>query len=145
MRNRVVWFLVGVALVIALALFSTGLAVAAIHGDSGVSGTVGRQVSQAKVAFGVTHIFIRQDAYSPSHIEVVLGTTVTWTNQDKVPHSVIVSPVVFSTANSWESSLLNPGQSFSYTFSSSGTFKYVCTEHPEMTGTVIVMQQGDSL
>ncbi len=44
MRNRVVWFLVGVALVIALALFSTDLAVSAMHGDFGANGTVGRQV-----------------------------------------------------------------------------------------------------
>jgi plastocyanin len=139
MRNRVVWFLVGAVLVSALALFGTGLAVAATHGDFGANGTVERPVSQGTTAFGVTHVFIRQDAYSPPRIEVVLGTTVTWTNQDNVPHSVIVSPVVLSTANTWESRLLSPGQSFSYTFTSSGTFKYACSEHPEMTGIVFVM------
>jgi len=139
MRNRVVWFLVGAVLVGALALFGSGLAVASMHGAFGASGTAGRQVSQESVAFGVSHVFIRQDAYSPSHIEVVLGTTVTWTNQDNVPHSVIVSPVVLSAANTGESRLLSPGQSFSYTFTSDGTFKYACTEHPNMTGAVIVM------
>jgi len=139
MRNRVVWFLVGAVLVSALALFGTGLAVAATHGDFGANGTVERPVSQETTAFGIMHVFIRQDAYTPSRIEVVLGTTVTWTNQDNVPHSVIVSPVVLSTANTWESRLLSPGQSFSYTFTSSGTFQYHCSEHPEMTGIVIVM------
>jgi plastocyanin len=139
MRNRVVWFLVGAVLVGALALFGSGLAVASMHGAFGTSGTAGRQVSQESVAFGVSHVFIRQDAYSPSHIEVLLGTTVTWTNQDNVPHSVIVAPVVISAANMGESRLLSPGQSFSYTFTSDGTFKYACTEHPNMTGVVIVM------
>jgi plastocyanin len=78
-------------------------------------------------------------AYSPAYIQVVLGTTVTWTNRDTVPHTVILSPVVISSSDNWESGLLYPRQSFSYTFTSRGTFKYYCSEHPfEMIGTVIV-------
>ncbi len=73
-------------------------------------------------------------------IQVVLGTTVTWTNRDIVPHNVTLSPVVISSSDNWESRLLYPGQSFSYTFTSRGTFPYYCSEHPfEMIGTVIVM------
>src|ERR1700694_3576443 len=73
------------------------------------------------------------------HIEVTIGTTVTWTNQDTVPHTVAFSPVVLSSSNSWESGLLYPGQSFTYYFTSSGAFQYHCQEHPfEMIGTVNV-------
>ena len=138
MRNRAVWFLVGAVLVSVLALVSIGAEVAAMNGAFGASGTVERPVSQETTAFAVTHVFIRQGVYSPSHIQVPLNTTVTWINQDNVPHSVIFSPVVISTANTWESGLLSPGQFFSYTFTSRGTFQYRCSEHPEMTGIVIV-------
>lgn len=137
MRNRAVWVLVGAVLVSVLALVGTGVAIAAMNGAFGASGMV-RPVSQETTAFGVTHVFIRDGAYSPSRIQVPLGTTVTWTNQDSVPHNVILSPVVISTADTGESGLLSPGQSFSYTFTSRGTFKYACSEHPGMFGTVIV-------
>ena len=81
---------------------------------------------------------MRHDLFSPTRIQVVLGTTVTWTNQDTVPHNVTIAPVVMSSSNNWESGLLSPGQSFSYTFTSQGTFQYHCQEHPGMTGEVIV-------
>jgi plastocyanin len=81
---------------------------------------------------------MRHETFSPAHIQVVLGTTVTWTNQDNVPHNVTLSPVVMSSSNDWESRLLYPGQSFSYTFTSQGTFQYHCQEHPGMIGAVIV-------
>ncbi len=138
MRNRAVWFLVGAVLVCVLALVGTGLAMAAVNGAFGASGAAERPVSQETTAFGVTHVFIRHGAYSPSRIQVVLGTAVTWTNQDVVPHSVILSPVVISVNDTGKSELLYPGQSFSYTFTSRGTFTYSCSEHPEMVGTVIV-------
>ena len=78
------------------------------------------------------------EQFSPARIQVVLGTTVTWTNQDTVPHNVTISPVVISSSNDWESGLLYPGQSFSYTFSSHGTFQYHCQEDAGMIGVVIV-------
>jgi plastocyanin len=81
---------------------------------------------------------MRHDLFSPQRIQVVLGTTVTWTNQDAVSHNVTIAPVVMSSSNNWESGLLSPGQSFSYTFTSQGTFQYHCLEHPGMVGIVIV-------
>ncbi len=137
MRNRAVWFFVGAILVSVLALASTGIALAAMHG---AFGTAERPAAQEAAGVGVTHVFMRNDQYFPSRIQVVTGTTVTWTNQDNVPHSVILTPVVISsTADIWESGLLSPGQSFSYTFTVRGTFKYYCSEHPnEMIGIVTV-------
>ncbi|HEX6551683.1 MAG TPA: plastocyanin/azurin family copper-binding protein [Ktedonobacteraceae bacterium] len=134
MRNRTVWFFVAIVLVCVLALMGTGLVVAAAHGGLRAGTT-----AQDKPVFGATHVYMRREAYSPASIQVVFGTTVTWTNQDTVPHTVILSPVVISSSDNWESGLLSPGQSFSYTFTSRGTFKYYCSQHPsEMIGTVIV-------
>ncbi len=73
-----------------------------------------------------------------AHIQVLLGTTVTWTDLDSVHHSVVLFPVVISTADTGKSGVLSPGQSFSYTFTSRGIFEYSCSEHPGMFGTVVV-------
>jgi plastocyanin len=138
MRDRKMWFLVGIALVFALALMGTGFVVAAMHGDLSGNGTVQASGSQDKTVFGDTHVYMRHELFSPARIQVVLGTTVTWTNRDSVPHNVTIAPVVISSSNNWESELLSPGQSFSYTFTSQGTFQYHCQEHPGMIGVVIV-------
>jgi plastocyanin len=138
MRNRTTWFIVGIVLVGALALMGTGFVVAATHGGLGAGGTAQASVSQDKTVFGATNVYMRHETFSPAHIQVALGTTVTWTNQDNVPHNVTISPIVISSSNDWESRLLYPGQSFSYTFTSHGTFQYHCQEHPGMIGAVIV-------
>ena len=137
MRNRVVWFLVGIVLVCVLALLGVGYVVVS-HGGSSGNGTAQASSSQDKTVFGVTQVYMRHDLFSPQRIQVVLGTTVTWTNQDTVSHNVTIAPVVMSSSNNWESGLLSPGQSFSYTFSSQGTFQYHCQEDPGMVGIVIV-------
>lgn len=138
MRNRLMWFLVGIILVFVLALVGTGFVVAAMHGDLRVAGAAQASGSQNKPVFGATQVYMRHEIFSPARIQVVLGTTVTWTNQDNVPHNVTIAPVVMSSSNGWESRLLYPGQSFSYTFTSQGTFQYHCQEDPGMIGTVIV-------
>jgi plastocyanin len=70
--------------------------------------------------------------FQPSSISVQHGTTVTWTNNDSVPHTV--------TGNNGgpSSAVLQPGQTYSYTFNQTGTFPYHCSIHPYMTGTVTV-------
>ena len=75
---------------------------------------------------------IRDFAFHPAQIEISVGTTVTWTNQDSVAHT--------STAEdgTWDSGNLDQGQSYSYTFDRPGTHPYVCLYHPNMRGTVVV-------
>jgi plastocyanin len=138
MRDRKMWFLVGIVLVCVLALLGIGYVVASKNGGLSGNGTAQASTSQDKTVFGVTHVYMRHDLFSPERIQVVLGTTVTWTNQDTVPHNVTFAPVVMSSSNNWESGLLSPGQSFSYTFTSQGTFQYHCQEDPGMVGVVIV-------
>jgi plastocyanin len=82
------------------------------------------------------------DAYSPNPIQVSVGTTVTWTNNDAQPHTV-TSGSNGQPDNKFNSSpnftpLLNPGQTFSFTFTQAGNYPYFCTLHPNMVGTVSV-------
>jgi len=126
MRDRLVWFLLGIVLVCVLALMGTGYVVASMNSGLRANGTAQASTSQDKTVFGDTQVYMHRDLFSPARIQVVLGTTVTWTNQDTVPHNVTIAPVVMSSSNNWESGLLSPGQSFSYTFTSQGTFQYHC-------------------
>ena len=82
---------------------------------------------------GVTKLTIQNFAYQPENIQVRVGTTVTWTNQDNVPHSV-----TFKNGMK-DSGLLYQGQSFSYTFNTPGTYQYYCKVHPYMVATVNVV------
>src|SRR4051794_8736413 len=60
------------------------------------------------------------------------GTTVTWTNGDDIPHTVVSKDGVF------KSKVLDTGDHFSFTFAKPGQFGYFCSLHPHMTGTIIV-------
>jgi nitrite reductase (NO-forming) len=82
------------------------------------------------------------DAYSPSEITVEVGTTVTWTNEDGVLHTVTSGTAadnVGSPDGLFDSGFLAEGDSWSYTFTEEGTFPYFCSPHPWMQGTVIVI------
>jgi len=99
-------------------------------GSVTTSGSSGVQVSiQAGSAVNSTTTY-----YSPPMITVVIGinNTVTWTNNDNAPHSVTADD------GSFDSGLLNEGQTWSYTFMTPGTYVYHCIIHLWMIGTVIV-------
>jgi plastocyanin len=63
---------------------------------------------------------------------VPVGTTVTWTNRDDIPHTVVSTDGVF------KSKVLDTDEKFSYTFAKAGTFAYFCSLHPKMTGKIVV-------
>ena len=65
-------------------------------------------------------------------VTVKAGTTVTWTNGDDIPHTVVSKDGVF------RSKVLDTGDHFSFTFAKTGQFGYFCSLHPHMTGTIIV-------
>lgn len=75
---------------------------------------------------------IKDFAFGPVRITVERGGTVTWTNADKVGHSVVVA------AGSVRSAVLNTGQTFSTRFETAGTFGYICGVHAYMTGQIEV-------
>jgi nitrite reductase (NO-forming) len=73
--------------------------------------------------------------YAPDAIRVVIGVnnTVTWTNNDSTPHTVTSDSGLF------DSGAMTTGQSWSYTFTTPGTYHYHCAYHYWMTGTVVVV------
>src|SRR5215213_5852018 len=77
-------------------------------------------------------IDIRDFAFHPAQTEIAVGTTVTWTNRDTVPHTAT------ATDRTFDSGILDPGKSYSFTFEKAGTFDYACLVHPQMKGTIVV-------
>lgn len=80
-----------------------------------------------------TAVTMQNVAFTPATLTVTVGTTVTWTNQDTVPHTT-----TSDTAGIWDSGILNKAGSFSFTFTKMGTFAYHCNVHPNMHGTITV-------
>lgn len=104
------------ALVVALALMLAGLAVAA----------------SAQSTADLIEVRIDNFSFGPTEVTVPAGTTVTWTNHDDIPHTVVSTDKVF------KSKVLDTDDRFSFTFSDPGTYPYFCSIHPKMTGKVVV-------
>lgn len=81
---------------------------------------------------GTNEVWMQDMAFTPSVITVAPGTTITWTNKDGVAHNVTSDTGLFSSG-----SMAN-GDTFSYKFTTAGTFSYKCTIHPSMTASVKV-------
>ena len=112
----------------------SGSGMGGMMGPDGHGGMMGgvQQTPASTPATNVTQVTIANFAYSPSNIQVSIGTTVTWTNQDSAPHTV-----TFKNGMK-DSGWLRQGQSFPYTFTTPGTFDYYCTVHPNMVARVTV-------
>src|SRR5215204_3550927 len=74
-------------------------------------------------------------AFEPGTVSVPVGATVTWTNTGTRPHTVTADD------GSFDSGRLDPGEQFSQTFDQPGTFTYHCGFHPEMQGSIVVIEQ----
>ncbi len=72
-------------------------------------------------------------AYAPAELTITAGDTVTWTNLDAVEHTATAID------GSWDTGLLAQADSASVTFTVPGTYDYLCTPHPSMTGRIIVV------
>jgi plastocyanin len=81
---------------------------------------------------GGTQVVIEGYSYHPMMLRVSRGATITWTDEDNVPHSV-----TFRNGMA-DSGLLKEGQTFQYTFQTAGTYQYYCSAHPYMRATVTV-------
>ena len=139
MRDRATRIYLTVIAVGILALIVTGLGMVSILRTSAVGGNPNPvPIAQATPAIGVTHVFIHNYAYQPANIQVVWGTTVSWTNQDSAVHSVVLPHISDSETDIRESGQLSKGQTFNYTFLARGTFQYYCIEHQYMIGIVTV-------
>jgi plastocyanin len=77
-------------------------------------------------------VFIQGMAFSPQTLTVSVNTTVKWTNHDAITHTVTSDTNLFSSGN------IAAGSTYSFQFTTPGTFPYHCSIHPDMTATVIV-------
>ncbi len=89
-------------------------------------------------ASGASSVTIRDFSFDPNGVTVHAGDTVTWTNDGKVASGHTV------TGKGFDSGVLPSGKTYSHTFSSPGTFSYVCQIHPFMKGTVTVLASSPS-
>lgn len=89
-------------------------------------------------AADATAIKIGNFTFGPQEVKIKAGTTITWTNEDDIPHTV-VSP------NNFRSKVLDTDGTYSFTFTTPGTYKYFCSLHPHMTGTIVVEAETGSV
>jgi plastocyanin len=79
-------------------------------------------------------VTIASFAFAPASKSISKGDTVTWTNNDSSPHTVTAADGSFNSGN------MAPGATFSHTFTSAGTFSYVCSYHSGMQGSIVVTE-----
>jgi plastocyanin len=113
-----------------------------IAGFAGSRGVVGAMLAGPVVgallacrmvaAQEVKMISIDNFTFAAKELTVAVGSTVNWINHDDIPHTIVAKNSAF------RSKALDTDDVYSFTFTSAGTFDYVCGLHPQMTGTVIV-------
>ncbi|MGA9948786.1 MAG: cupredoxin family copper-binding protein [Xanthobacteraceae bacterium] len=91
------------------------------------------QTASAQNAAPAGVVSIDNFTFTPQSLKVKAGTTVTWNNKDDIPHGIASSDNAFK-----KSKALDTDDSFSYTFTTPGTFQYFCYIHQHMVGTIVV-------
>ena len=81
---------------------------------------------------GANEVFISGSKFSPATLTVAVNTTVTWTNKDGYAHTVTSNTALFDSGN------MDSNASFSFQFTTKGSYMYHCAYHSAMTGTIIV-------
>ncbi|MBW8843133.1 MAG: cupredoxin family copper-binding protein [Sphingomonadales bacterium] len=123
-----------IAVLIPVAAVTTSLASGRAHPPVAASAR-GKTLSArpaAPAAAGPVAVHISNFTFGPKMVTVKVGQTITWTNDDDIPHTVV------ATDKSFRSKVLDTGQSFSFTFTKPGQVAYFCSLHPMMTGKVTV-------
>jgi len=109
------------------------------HGMSGMSLPADASADSLKLSvaaqdMGAQVAEIKLFKFQPDVIQVPVGTTVTWTNEDAIQHSVTAAD------GSFDSGFFNQSESYSRTFDQPGTYLYVCARHASMHGEVDVTE-----
>ena len=89
-------------------------------------------LESAMAAAGTYAVSVDNFSFAPATTAVPAGSTITWTNRDDIPHTVV------STERRFKSPVLDTGEQFSHRFDAAGTYQYFCSIHPKMTGQVMV-------
>jgi len=99
---------------------------------AGLGARVGSFTASAQQKPATAEVKIDNFSFGPGTLTVPVGSTVTWTNRDDIPHTVVSTEGVF------KSKVLDTDEKFSFTFSKAGSYPYFCSIHPKMTGRVVV-------
>ena len=101
-------------------------------GPAPAGGPTPPPVRTAAIPAPAPGIEIRNFRFTTPTLTVPVGTTVSWTNRDEEPHTVTSAERVFASPG------LDAGETFSFTFTTPGTYRYYCALHPHMAGMVVV-------
>jgi plastocyanin len=107
-----------------LRLLLAALCVAVIHGAA--------SVLPARAGGAGLEVKIDNFTFAPARITAKVGTTITWVNEDDIPHTVAAATKAF------KSKALDTDDKFAFTFTTPGTYEYFCSLHPHMTGTIVI-------
>jgi plastocyanin len=110
---------------------------AAETGTTTGTGATGQEGGETGVSIVSGSSSLTTDAYAPNPIEVGVGDTVTWTNDDSQPHTATSGEAVTPDGN-FDSGIMAPAATFDFTFTEAGEYPYFCLLHPNMVGTVSV-------
>ena len=89
------------------------------------------QLGGARAHAEEVKVTIDNFTFTPAEVKVKVGDTITWTNHDDIPHTVV-------SAGKFRSKTMDTDNAFSFTFTSAGDYKYFCSLHPHMTGMIKV-------
>ena len=92
------------------------------------AGVVLAQAEESAISISIDNF-----SFTPATLTVRAGTTVTWTNKDDIPHGIASSNKAFA-----RSKALDTDDSYSFTFTTPGTYQYFCYLHPHMVGSIVV-------
>ena len=92
----------------------------------------GAMLAQGAENDSSTRVVIKDFMFAPVALTVKAGSVVSWTNQDNEPHTVASDAGVF------RSRALDTNESFSFKFDQPGTYRFLCSIHPYMVGTITV-------
>jgi plastocyanin len=106
---------------------------AAVLGAVVGSGMAAGVLAARAAAPAPTTVSIDNFTFTPQQLTVKAGTTVTWTNKDDIPHGIAAANNAIT-----RSKALDTDDSYSFTFTTPGTYTYFCYIHPHMTGTIMV-------
>jgi len=131
-------------LVLAFACLALGLVATGCGGDDEDSGSSGggqpseQPSAEAGPAKDAVEVSMEGIAFDPPEVTVKKGGTVTWTNDEDVGHDVTKEDGPGPDFSSGDPGAMSEGDTFEQTFDMAGETAYVCTVHPNMTGTVTV-------
>ena len=111
-----------------------GLTAALVLGTLVVCTGQSSHVANAQEKMPSIEVKIDNFSFGPATLTVPVGSTVTWTNRDDIPHTVVST----DDPKTFKSKVLDTDEKFSFTFSKAGTYPYFCSIHPKMTGKVVV-------